>query len=249
MRVMLDTHPNIFCGPETSLMYRKTLPYRKIIRISKELGLTESDVNGLINNSGSYFEFVEMYFTHLQNLDGKKRWGEKSPVNVRHLDRIFKHFPNAFFIHMIRDGRDTVSSLRTFPKYRIVDGERVETNIINPIEDCIDRWVSDVSKGMEWRGDPRYIEVKYEDLIDESEKTLQTLFNFIGEPWDVSVSKYYDIDKSSRNEAQNPGVSKPIYKSAHGRWKQDFTPEDVELFKSKANDLMVMLGYVTDANW
>lgn len=248
MRVMLDTHPNIFCGPETSLLYRKTLPFMKIVRLSQKFGLTEVDMREMVEGTGSYFEFVEKYFNVLKEKENKQRWGEKSPVNVRHIDRIFKHFPNAVFIHMIRDGRDTVSSLRTFPKYDIVDGKRIELNTNNPLDECIDRWVSDVSKGLEWRDDPRYIEVKYEDLIDNNESTLRTLFNFIGEPWD-SVSEYYNIDKPSRDEAQNPGVTKPIYKSAHGRWKNEFSAEDIEMFKSKANELMVKLGYVSGTDW
>lgn len=246
MRVMLDTHPNIFCGPETTLLYRRTFPHRKIVKLSKKYGLTEQDLRELIKNTQSYFEFVEKYFNILKEKEGKQRWGEKSPVNVRHITRIFKHFPNATFIHMIRDGRDTVASLRTFPKYNTVNGERIELHTNNPINECIERWIKDVSKGLEWRTDPRYIEIKYEDLIENDESTLKTLFKFIGEPWDSNVRKYYNIKKPSREEAQNPGVTKPIYKSAIGRWKNEFSTEDIELFKSKANKLMIKLGYVTD---
>lgn len=252
MRVMIDTHPNIYCGPETGLLYLRTLTRRKIRKLSRKLEVLEEDLDSMMRDTPSYFGFVETLFDHLRQRAGKSRWGDKSPQNVLHLDRIFHHFPEARFIHMIRDGRDTACSLRTFPPYRMVDGRRVELDTMNALDQCIRRWVHDVEAGMVYRGDPRYIEVKYEDLIENNEETLLRVFNFLDEPWDERVTKYYQIESPSRNGdkmPQNPGATQPIYRTAHGRWRNEFTEEDKRVFKVIAGDLLVTLGYEEDNNW
>jgi hypothetical protein len=71
----------------------------------------------------------------------ESRWSEKTPGNVRVLDRIFEYFPRARFIHVIRDGRDVVCSTRTHPKFRVVDGKEVLTGILRPADECAERWV------------------------------------------------------------------------------------------------------------
>jgi hypothetical protein len=252
MRVMIDTHPNIYCGPETGLLYLRTLTRRKIRKLSRKLEIPEEDLRAMMRGTDSYFSFVETLFDHLRKKAGKPRWGDKSPQNVLHLDRIFHHFPEARFIHMIRDGRDTACSLRTFPRYRMVDGRRVELDTMNPLDQCVRRWVHDVEAGMAYRGDPRYIEVKYEDLIGSDEESLIRVLGFLGEPWDERVTKYYQIESPGRDEdkmPQNPGATKPIYRTAHRRWRKEFTEEDKRVFKAIAGDLLVTLGYEEDDDW
>jgi len=252
MRVMLDTHPNIYCGPETGLLYIRTMTHRKISNLSRKLEIHEEDLKAMMRGTASYFQFVETLFDHLRQRAGKPRWGDKSPQNALHLDRILHHFPDARFIHMIRDGRDTACSLRTFPQYRMVDGQRVELDTSNPLDQCVRRWVHDVEAGMRYRGDPRYIEVKYEDLIESDEETLIRVFGFLGEPWDEQVTKYYEIESPGRSMdkmPQNPGATQPIYRSAHGRWRNEFTEEDKRMFKATAGDLLVMLGYEENNDW
>lgn len=252
MRVMIDTHPNIYCGPETGLLYLRTMTRRKTRMLSRKLEIPEEELKAMMWGTASYFQFVEALFDYLRRRAGKPRWGDKSPQNVLHLDRIFRHFPDARFIHMIRDGRDAACSLRTFPQYRMVDGRRVELDTRNPLDQCVRRWVHDVEAGMRWRGDPRYIEVKYEGLIESDEETLIRVFESLGEPWDERVTKYYQIESPSRSGEkmpQNPGATQPIYRTAHGRWRNEFTEEDKQMFKAVAGDLLVALGYEENNNW
>ena len=252
MRVMIDTHPNIYCGPETGLLYLRTLTRRKIRKLSRKLEVPEEELKAMMRGTDSYFSFVETLFDYLRERAGKPRWGDKSPQNVLHLDRILHHFPEARFIHMIRDGRDTACSLRTFPQYRMVDGQRVELDTMKPLDQCIRRWVRDVEAGMRYRGDLRYIEVKYEDLIENDEETLICVFGFLGEPWDERVTKYHQIESPGRSMdkmPQNPGATKPIYRTAYGRWRNEFTEEDKRVFKAIAGDLLVKLGYEEDDDW
>ncbi|MCK4582902.1 hypothetical protein KAU18_06255, partial [Candidatus Bathyarchaeota archaeon] len=83
-------------------------------------------------------------------------------------------------------------------------------------------------------------------------ETLTRVFDFLGEPWDEQVTKYYEIESPGRSMdkmPQNPGATKPIYRSAHGRWRNEFTEEDKRLFKATAGDLLITLGYEEDNDW
>ena len=252
IRVMLDSHPNIYCGPESGLLYFKTLTSKRVRRLSQVFEIEEEDVRLLVKKSDSFKRFIEEFFTTLRERVGKTRWSDKTPQNVLNIERIFEIFPKSRFVHMIRDGRDVACSLRTFPRYKIVDGERVELNTRKPLDPCIKRWINDVSEGMKWRGDPRYHEVKYESLVEDGKLTVRGILEFIGEPWDENVLQYYKVQSESRENTkivQNPGATQPIYSSAYGRWRREFSEEDKELFKGLAGDLLIELEYENSSEW
>ena len=46
---------------------------------------------------------------------GKPRWGDKTPVHVRYMSELAGVFPEARFVHLIRDGRDVTVPLRQLP--------------------------------------------------------------------------------------------------------------------------------------
>ena len=153
---------------------------------------------------------------------------------------------------MIRDGRDTVCSLRTHPRHKVVNGELVKLNTWHPIGPCVNRWVNDVRAGLEYRRDPRYIEVRYEELVAQPRETLPRLFQFIGEPFDERVLQYHHVQGQSRDAThfpQNPEATKAMYTQAVGRWRRDMTPDELELVKRRAGPLLIELGYATDDRW
>lgn len=249
MRVILDTHPNICCGPESQLF----LPQRPSVpKQAKRFGLPEAEVRGLARRSRSQAEFVDEFFKRYCAKTGKARWAEKTPRNVHHLNFILEHFPEARFIHMIRDGRDTVCSLRTHPRHKVVNGELVKLNTWHPLEECIQRWVEDVTAGLHYRRDPRYLEVRYEELIAEPRQTLKRVFAFLEEEFDERVLTYHQVQSQSRdvvNFPQNPEATTAMYSSAISRWQRDLSPDEVLLFKRMTGPLLVETGYVRDTTW
>jgi protein-tyrosine sulfotransferase len=249
MRVILDTHPGICCGPEARLF----LPRQpNATRIAERFDLQEADVASLVNSSVSQAEFIDRFFALYAASRKKRRWAEKTPRNVLHIPFIFEHFPQARFVHMIRDGRDTICSLRTHPRHKVVDGRLVDLNTWHPIEPCLERWVTSVRAGLEWRGDPRYIEVRYEALVTEPRETLARLFAFLDEPFDERVLEYHREQNASRDARyfpQNPEATQAMYTHAVSRWQRDLTPEEIAVVKRDAGSLLTELGYTTDDRW
>ncbi len=249
MRVLLDSHPNVCCGPESDLFLPRPI-FAK--RLAFRFDLEELRVLEFRRGSSSRSEFIDKVFGAYCEMMNKPRWAEKSPPNVMQLDYIFKHFPKARFIHMIRDGRDVACSLRVHPRHKVVRGELVKRNTRNPMDICVREWVTNVRRGMMWRGDERYMEVRYEDLTGDTEATVRRILDFIGEPWDEGVLAFHTSESSSRDVTkfpQNPEVTGKIYQSAVAKWRKEMSAGEVELFRRLAGSLLVELGYEKDGRW
>lgn len=161
----------------------------------------------------------------------KDRWCEKTPKNVMAFREIHEMFDgDVKIIHMLRDGRDVVTSFHPNHPYKQywVDTER---------------WVSDVSKGLEC-SDIAYL-LRYEDLVENPLKTLKLLCDFIEEPFENSLLDHTLQTTVKNNPAWEDGV-KAIHTKRVGKWKSPEHAKRVESFMAneKANALMRQLGYI-----
>ncbi|VDQ01737.1 unnamed protein product [Trichobilharzia regenti] len=108
MRVLLDVHPMIRCGPET-----RVIP--KMLGVRKLWG--EGVENARLKAAGLYPEAVDSAVRSFI-LSIIKNAGEnapvlcnKDPLSFNHLSYLADLFPEAKFVHMVRDGRAVVNSL------------------------------------------------------------------------------------------------------------------------------------------
>ena len=67
----------------------------------------------------------------------------------------------------------------------------------------------------------KYIEIKYEDLVDNFNATILSILKFLKLPWDDSVLKFNKTakDRFQINTPSYDQVIQPIYNSATNRWK------------------------------
>lgn len=244
LRTILTSHRNVFVGEETGLLCGN----RDLGHLSRCTGIALKGMEALYRRSSCLGEFVDSVMRECLAAEGKPQWGEKTPANVRHLDLIFKFFPNARFVHIVRDGRDVVCSLRHHPD-RWVDGRRPSLRVTNAWDDCVRRWVDSVSAGRGRRGDARYREIRYEDLIASPRQQIRSLLEWLDQPWDEQVLGFFKNHREAWGDVANPGVKKPIYATASGRWKQDLPPEARRTFTSAARSLLRELGYAADDSW
>jgi hypothetical protein len=251
LRVMLDSHPRIACGPE-SKTFTHPLPRERCQWLAQRFGLPPERVEALHDESGSQAEFIERLFTEYAGAQGKPRWAEKTPANIFRLDYLFEHFPRARFLHVIRDGRDVACSLRTHPRHKLVGGELVPANTWRPIDQCARRWVDAIEAGLPYRGRPGYTEVRYEELVTQPEPTLRRVLDWLGETWDDAVLRHSEVETGSRDTSkfpQNPEAAGALYGSAVGRWQRDLSSEDAATVEEIAGRHLVELGYAEDGSW
>lgn len=238
---ILNAHSKVYLGLETALFCGN----RNLTHLT---GVTKMDMQRLrfhYRRSACLGEFAQRVLREKMQEAGKQRWGEKTPHNIRHLDYIFRYFPRARFIHIIRDGRDTVCSLRTHPEFRWENGRRMATGIANPWDECVRTWVRWVQAGLRWRGDHRYREVYYEALVEKPEEVLKPLFEWLELDWEPRTLESFRSDHS----ATHPGLAQPIYKNGVGRWRSDLPREAMVDFNTAAHNLLASLGYATSDSW
>lgn len=248
LRRLLDEHPNIVCGPETSALL-PVRPSAAELAFSYDLGADE--VAALLAGARSQSGFVVAFFELVAARRGKGRWAEKTPLNVRHVAWIFRHFPNARFIHVLRDGRDVVCSLRSHPVRRFVDGAWTSVPQNRTVAACIRQWLTLTGEGMPWRADPRYLEVRYEDLVNDPEATMRRVMAFVGEQFDEAwlAARLAAQSAGSGAAPAKPNAAGTISTGSIGRWRRDLSPAEIALIRERATPRLIALGYESNRDW
>jgi protein-tyrosine sulfotransferase len=249
VRMMLDSHRRICCGPESSLFRRRAIDADWL---ADRFGLPRAAVTAIRDAARSRPDFVEAFAGLCMRQAGTARWAEKTPRNIARIGEIFRCFPSARFVHVLRDGRDVACSLRTHPRHRVVDGRLVPTGIRRPIAGCARRWVRDIEGSRRWWGDPRFRTVRYEDLVLNPRPVLEGLMTFLGERWDEAMLSHAAADSPFRDAtrfAQSPEALGAVSTASLGRWQRDLDARDRRIFKRIAGPLLVELGYARDDGW
>jgi protein-tyrosine sulfotransferase len=249
LRMMLDSHRRICCGPESSLFRRRAVDTRWL---ADRFGFDPAEVRALFDAAASRPAFIEGFAALCMRKAGKARWAEKTPRNISRIAEIFRCFPQARFVHVLRDGRDVACSLRTHPRHRVVDGKLVPTGVHRPIAGCARRWVRDIESSRRWWGDPRFLTVRYEDLVLDPRSVLERVIAMVGEDWDEAMLAHAVADSPFRDAtrfAQNPEALGAVNTSSLGRWQRDLDARDRRIFKRIAGPLLVELGYAKDDGW
>lgn len=113
----------------------------------------------------------------------KARWGEKRPAYWQSMDVILRLFPDAQIIHLVRDGRACVASLKQVDWYR-ASGRTAMTSW-SLAEARLTRL------GRRLPADS-YHHLRYEDLLADPRVELQSLCAFLGEDFDEGMLRYAD---------------------------------------------------------
>jgi hypothetical protein len=131
-------------------------------------------------------KFKDVIKRHLF-LTGKRRFLNKQTANTQRIRLINKMFSDAFFIHIIRDGRAVANSLLNVKWWNNTDiwwlGEKAsewEKEGTQPIALCGLHWKRGVEEIIENKSlfEDRYIEIKYEDFIIDVRGTMDKIISF-----------------------------------------------------------------------
>ena len=115
----------------------------------------------------------------------KPRLGDKTPPYIQIVPELAELYPNARFVHLIRDGRDVAISFLDAGFYDkggrfFSDGRSFE-------------WTSAIRPGCRYR-QSRYstqiMDVRYEQLVFDPEGTLTQICAFLGESFEAGMLKH-----------------------------------------------------------
>lgn len=232
LRRTLDRHPGICCGPESSIFLPAAL---RIAPVAAGFDIPEAELQRMLAASPSQGAFIDAFARRYREQRQRPRWAEKTPLNVRHIGWILDRFPEARFVHVIRDGRDVACSMREHPDRQWTDAGWVKVHRPLPLERYARRWVADTTAGIAHRGHPRYLEVRYEDLVQDPAGTLERLLDALGEPFDPAIL--------IARPAAVIRAGAAITSSSAGRWRTDLAPDEQALVGRVEATMLSVLGY------
>ena len=246
-RALIGSYPDI---ASVEREYNLLMWINKAYILKRVFGFTDEEINLLYTKSKDHIKLAENILLSYLEKKQKKIIALKHPFHILIIDELFHYFPNMKFIHIIRDGRDTACSLRTHPKRKIVNDKIIQLNTNNPFNWCIRRWVVALNLGKKWKNTNKYIEIKYEDLVEKPVEELKKIFNFLKIEMiqKDKLLNFYKNQKDNRH-IQNIEVGQPIYKKTIGRWKKDMSEEEKILFKKIAGKYLIEYNYEKDYNW
>jgi hypothetical protein len=176
--------------------------------------------------------FVDDLFMPATRRSGARRWCEKTPRNVLLADKLSRMFPESRFVHVIRDGRDVVSSMLENGFWPLAAGPEFESlsrfSGQVTFEGARDYWIEVLRLARQVAGRvpaSRYLEVRMEDLLSSPEASLQRVCSFLGERLGSAL---LDLDLSQGHV---------------GRFRNDLSRRQIAEFERYGGELLARLGY------
>ena len=212
---ILGAHPNVFAIPHETNAYYYYLQKRSSI------------LNMLIRRKKILGHLLKQRIPK-----SSKRFCEKTPRHVLYIGEILRDYNNNVnIIHIIRDGRDVISSVH--PDYP----ER--KNFVT-----IESWKQRTGNGYKYTNHPKVLTVKYENLISCYKETMQLIMQFIDEPYHKNIDEFFLHTNVKTHSAWKNGV-KPLYNHSVRKHENLDKSPDVRAFESDKDsmDLLEMLGY------
>ena len=191
------------------------------------------------------------------HFDGDLRFAEKTPRNCFLIDFLYQAFPDAKFIHIIRDGRDAALSHSKKPWLQVasaksgkretggylygpyarfwVEPERKhEFEKTSDIHRCIWAWRCHTEAILAQTANLpefQYYELRYEALVTRPKEEAQCLLD------------YLKIDNPNSQNLLHQEFAR-ANPSSVGRWKQELSPEQLKQVETEAGSALQRLDYL-----
>lgn len=168
-----------------------------------------------------YVKIIDSICLKRAGKDGKNAWGDKTPDYTLDTEIIYKLFPDAKFIYIVRDGRDVALSLLEKPWGP------------NNFVACAEYWKKyDLTEDVynKLKSNKQLFFLRYEDLLTDSGKMVKEVYNFLEE------------------DAEKEEVQKLVQKirpTNFNKWKNKMSRRQIEFFERTAGKTLKKFGYET----
>lgn len=252
LRFMLNSHPRLYLPEETGFLPflqqdpDGDLTQEQVEAVLERIGHLNLYWNNMVSDLNSFYcslpghrlgDVLDVLYRQKMSEYGGTRWGDKTPGYVRYIPTLSRIFPNGQFIHLIRDGRDVTLSAQA--KWGI-DRRYMDNYYL------LKNWVKNVEDGRRAGiilGSDRYLEVRYEDLVQTPEFVLEQVCQFLGEEMQPEMLDHSRTARRHHGPDVPDEVQKPISTSSIARWQKEMSSFDQKLANRLARPLLTDLGY------
>ncbi|MEE2711619.1 MAG: sulfotransferase [Planctomycetota bacterium] len=161
-------------------------------------------------------------------------WVDHTPNNLERGRALLSVFPEARFVHIVRDGRAVAASVLPLDWGP------------NTIREAATWWASKLAFGLAAEShlaSDQIIRVRYEDLLHHPARELERLCEALDMPFEERMIDATGFQAPSYTTTQHELVGQLPNASRADRWRTQLSDRDIEIFEARAQDLLVYLGY------
>jgi hypothetical protein len=168
---------------------------------------------------------------------GADVWIDHTPDNFKYQAMLKRLFPEARFIHIVRDGRAVCASIKPLnwgPNNAYTASRHWSARLQEAM-------VVEVAEG------DNCLRVRFEDLLSQPEEVIRRICGFIDLPFDASLLNGGGLMVPTFSRDQHRLVGKPLDRSRADDWRRKLSVAEIRDFESHplAHTLLNRMGYQT----
>lgn len=194
-------------------------------------------------NHETYADILRTFMSSIADAQGKPRWAEQTPAHVFFLNELYAAFPEAKFIHVIRDGREVALSRRKLGWTGTKSSDPIKQILYAALN-----WEIAVKRGQAAgkKIGANYMEVRYEDVIGNLDDVLKKISAFAQIEIDrekVQKCTFGSLGKGNTAFGETMGG---ISNSGIGRWRHILSKKEIDVLNFVIGKTLARLGYDVD---
>ena len=200
---------------------------------------------------GSYAEAASRVYECYGRRRGRSfaRWGDKNNLHVDHVATIDAIFPRAFFVHIVRDGRNVACSYKDLHAAHIES--RYAPRLPWKAADVAGDWQAANAKidaACRELDAARVFRIRFEDLVTDTEASLRALCEALGEDFDPAMLDYHR--QNARQELEPAELLpwkrktlQPPIPAEVDRFRRELERDEIAAFERVAGATLEQYGY------
>jgi hypothetical protein len=255
LSLMIHAHPRLAMPPESRFLIKTWRHRREFGDLSTreqhealaescvrngskvaEMGLNQKATKAKILEGpptiGSAFGIV---FREFAQLHGKPRWGDKRPIYFQEVDVLLRLFPDAQIVHIVRDGRSNVASLKRMPWWPYDSIGSMATWSL--AEHCARR------NQRRLPADTFHV-MRYESLVADPRTILGELCDFLEEDFDEAMLEPHRVaEVVPERKVWHESLKSSVNTSAVESWREGLDPWELGLMETVLRRKLTRHGY------
>jgi len=267
-RLMLNSHPNIIVPPESGFLQWWYEKYKNWDRFdSQSENAIKEYVHDILSSKkiedwnlisqelideikerkpNNYGELsTVIYLSYKNNSKSEVQLvGDKNNYYIHHLLTLDSIYPNASYIHLIRDGRDVACSYKKIQSLK--SNSNYMPNLASKINDIATEWDNNINKIDSFLNNKKFKVVRYEDLLRYPEQILSKVCGFLNISYHSRMLDYYKLELNDEPISTLDWKRKTLEPIDFGNMKKYLTilsPFEINIFNKIAKNSLKLHGY------
>lgn len=201
-------------------------------KVELEARRSSKDYINMLNPEKSMRENLLHICREMVAENGKDIYGDKYLDDKDNIFKLTTLHPNAQFIYLIRDGRAVAKSMR--------DRAYLDMYV------SMNNWKREIVKMKILREilpKDRFMEIRYEDILQEPEKAIHQICDFLNIQYEPTMIQ---LERSKVTQIPNAYVKKQIDTKNINKWKNGLSKKEIYKLERIAGDVLREQGYTLE---